>query len=249
MSDLVYQNYNNKCKGWVNPSNLFFGPEITGLTGYQSPAGSNTVVTIIGTNFYSYSVIRFGTFTPTTYFINSTLLSFYVPSTLTSGNFPVQVYNGSVGSNIVNYTIDMASGYWMINSGLNTNTITNTNPNGVQVSWLSRNGIILVSNTGETPGPYGTAENAISITNNMNWIKCDGGTNKNTTYLSLPNGTMYIGRELTVKSISGDVYSGTLNVIIPLSGNGYQSLITQEGSWVTLINTNGSNWEIMQQGS
>jgi hypothetical protein len=124
MSDLVYQNYNNKCKGWVNPSNLFFGPQITTLTSYQSPAGSNTVVSIVGANFFSYSVVRFGTFTPTVYFINSTLLSFYVPNTLTSGTFPVQVCNGSVCSNIVNYTIDNASGFWISNG---SGTISNSN--------------------------------------------------------------------------------------------------------------------------
>lgn len=249
MPDLVSQNYNNKCLGWVKPSNLFFGPEITGLTGFQSPAGSNTVVTIIGTNFYSYSVIRFGTFTPTTFFINSTLISFYVPSTLSSGTYPVQVYNGSVGSNIVNYTIDMSSGYWMLNVDSNTGTISNTNSNGVQVSWLSRNGITLVSNTGISPGSYGTNETPFYITDKMNWIKCDGGINKNNIFLSLPFGTNYIGRELTIKSISGDVYSQLSDIIIPFLGNGYQSLITQEGNSVTLINVDGRNWEIMQQNS
>jgi hypothetical protein len=248
MSDLVYQNFNNRCQGWVNPSNLFFGPEIISLTGYQSPAGSNTVISIVGSNFFSYSIIRFGTFTPTVYFINSTLLSFYIPNTLFPGTYPVQVCNGSVCSNIVNYTIDMSSGYWMINVGGNTNTISNTNQNGVQISWLTRNGIIPVSNSGSTPGPFGTAITAFPITDTMNWISVDGGGNPD-TFLQLPAGTIYIGRELTIKSISGNVKSKSVN-IIPFSGSlAHQELITSHLSWVTIINKNGTLWEIMQTGS
>ena len=29
MSNLVYQNYSNKCKGWTNPSSISLGPQIT----------------------------------------------------------------------------------------------------------------------------------------------------------------------------------------------------------------------------
>ena len=117
MSNLVFQNYNNRCNGWTNPSDLFFGPHIDFLSGYQSPAGSSTVVSINGTNFFSYSTIRFGTFSPTVYFVNSNILQFYVPSTLSSGTFPVQVFNGSGPSNSVNYTIDtVLTSYWTVNS-------------------------------------------------------------------------------------------------------------------------------------
>ena len=131
MSDLVYQNYNNRCQGWSAPSSLT-GPQINSLSGYQSPAGSSTVVSISGVNFFSYSTIRFGTFTPTTYFINSNIIQFYIPNTLSSGTFPVQVFNGSIPSNIVTYTIDNASGYWMFNS--NNGTISNSNSSIVDPS-------------------------------------------------------------------------------------------------------------------
>ena len=87
MSDLVYQNYNNKCQGWVNPNDISFAPQIISLSSYQSPSGSSTVVSINGLNFYSYSTISFGTFTPTVYFVNSNILQFYVPNTLSSGTF------------------------------------------------------------------------------------------------------------------------------------------------------------------
>ena len=106
MSNLVYQNYSNKCKGWTNPSSISLGPQITSLSEYHSPAGSTTIVTINGYNFYSYSQIVFGTFNPTTYFINSTILQFYIPSNLTYGIYPIQVFNGAIASNIVTYTID-----------------------------------------------------------------------------------------------------------------------------------------------
>ena len=93
MSDLVFQNYNNRCKGWTNPSSITFGPQIDSLSGYYSPAGSTTLVSINGQNFFSYSTISFGTYSPTVYFINSNILQFYVPSTLNSGTLPVQVFN------------------------------------------------------------------------------------------------------------------------------------------------------------
>jgi len=249
MSDLVYQNYNNRCQGWVNPSNLFFGPEIISLTGYQSPAGSNTVVSIIGSNFFSYSIIRFGTFTPTVYFINSTLLSFYIPNTLNSGTYPVQVCNGSTCSNIVNYTIDNASGYWMLNSGGNTNTITNTNPNGVQISWLSRGAPYIIND-----GEYNTPATAYQIPNNVNWIICNSNS---VIYVELPSGIQYVGREITFKKTNpngpisgnlGEVFSTTSTVSLLQDSPiyfGNEILLAGSGNWATLV-YNGNFWFIMQ---
>lgn len=245
MSDLIYQNYSNKCKGWVNPSNLFFGPEIISLTGYQSPSGSNTVVSIIGTNFFSYSIIRFGTFTPTVYFINSTLLSFYVPNTLTSGTFPVQVCNGSVCSNIINYTIDNASGYWLLNSN---GTISNTNSNGgISVSWLSRGSPLELFNN-VAPGPYNPSS-PYKLADNVNWIICDGGGLP--IYIELPSGNSYNGREIMFKSITinSNIISTTTN-IKTLDGSTITNLIvsaTTSGNWSTLVyNASQNAWIIMQ---
>ena len=110
MSNLVYQNYSNKCKGWTNPSSISLGPQITSLSDYHSPAGSTTIITINGYNFYSYSQIVFGILNPTVYFINSTILQFYIPTNLTYGIYPVQVFNGAIGSNIVTYTLDDTNG-------------------------------------------------------------------------------------------------------------------------------------------
>jgi hypothetical protein len=139
MSDLVYQNYNSKCRGWVNPDSIVFGPQITGLSGYQSPSGFNTLVAVSGNYFFSYSTISFGTYKPTVYFVNSNSLEFYIPNSLTSGTYPVQVFNGSVGSNIVNYTIDNASGFWSLDS---SGSIFNTNKNSLTGGGLSVQGVI-----------------------------------------------------------------------------------------------------------
>jgi hypothetical protein len=226
MSDLVYQNYNNKCKGWVNPSSLSYAPQINSLSGYYSPAGSTTLVSINGSNFYSYSKIAFGTFNPTVYFINSNIIQFYVPNTLSSGTFPVQVFNGTTGSNSVNYTIDNASGYWLINAN---STITNTNTNSVSVSSLSRGAPITITSS-------------YSIQNTDNWIICNG---TGTIVITLPTSTP--GRELMFKNISNfDVLSTTLN-ISPLNGGVLNNIILPGGigKWVTLV-SNGTNWIVMQ---
>lgn len=253
MSDLVYQNYNNRCKGWTPPSSLT-GPQINSLSGYQSPAGSSTVVSISGVNFFSYSTILFGTFTPTTYFINSNIIQFYIPNTLSSGTFPVQVFNGSIPSNIVTYTIDNASGYWLLNPG---GSISNTNSNGVQVSWLSRGAPVTLDNSQRDF----TLSNPYIVPNNVNWIICsDQEGSGDSFYIQLPSGTIYDGREITIKTLgSGNVLTSngkTLSpsIIVPFDGSNAQNIIVlgeknEERYWSTLVYdayTDGGVWEIMQ---
>ena len=163
MSDLVFQNYNNRCKGWTNPSSITFGPQIDSLSGYYSPAGSTTLVSINGQNFFSYSTISFGKYRPTVYFINSNILQFYVPSTLNSGTNTVYVVNGSVYSNPVNYTIDNASGYWLLNSN---GSISNTNTN--QSSLVS-----IGSLTRGAPTTIISIMSPYTILKWDNWIICN----------------------------------------------------------------------------
>jgi hypothetical protein len=242
MADFVYQNYKTRCQGWVNPSNLSYGPEISGLSSYQSPAGSSTVVVIYGSNFFSYSTIRFGTFTPTVYFVNSNILQFYVPNTLNSGTFTVQVCNGSVCSNSVNYTIDNASGYWLLNGGNITNT-NNTSSGGVIVSWLSRGAPVTINST-DYP-----VSNPYPVPTNVNWIICD--TTSGDVYITLPNILEYTGREVMIKRLgSNSVISSTINI------TSFDNLSTtniimnstspsSNYSWVTLV-FNGANWLTMQ---
>ena len=231
MSGLLFQNYSNKCNGWTNPTNLYFGPNIVSLSGYYSPAGSTTLVSISGANFFSYSIISFGTYNPTVYFINSNNIQFYVPSTLNSGTYPVQVFNGSVGSNIVNYTIDNASGYWILNGN---GSISNTNTNSlVSVTSLSRGAPITIT------GAY-------TLPNNVNWIICNT-TGGNVT-ITLPSGSLYIGRELMLKNIgTNKVISNVANIIVPINTDTPTTIILPDtaGAWATIV-YNGNLWITMQ---
>jgi hypothetical protein len=233
MSNSDYQNYKAKCQGWSSPS-TGFGPNISNLTSYYSPAGSTNLISINGTNFFSYSTVSFGTYKPIPYFINSNIIQFYVPSSLNSGTYTVQVFNGSIPSNSVNYTIDNASGYWLLNSaGGITNTNT-TNAALVSVSAFAR-------------GPPITIDANYTVPYNVNWIICNSAS---TIEITLPGGTLYAGREVMIKSINnGAVVSpALLNNIISLDGSTFGNTIiaaSSKGKWVTLV-SDGTWWYIMQ---
>lgn len=234
MSDLVFQNYNNKCQGWTNPANLVFGPQIISLTGYYSPAGSTTLISIFGSYFYSYSVISFGTYQPTTYFVNSTTIQFYVPYTLNAGTYPVQVFNGSTGSNVVNYTIDNASGYWLLNS---SGSISNTNVGGTNSSVVSLTALA-------RGAPINVTTSTYTVPNNINWVICNYSSG--TLVITLPSGTQYTGREITIRNITTNaVNSSSANV--SLNGIVSNSLLPTgiKGTWVTLV-YDGTNWIVLQ---
>jgi hypothetical protein len=231
MSDLVFQNYNNRCKGWTNPSTLNFGPQIDSLSGYFSPAGSTTLVSINGQNFFSYSTISFGTYNPTVYFINSNILQFYVPSTLNSGTLPVQVFNGSVQSNSVNYIIDNASGYWLLNSNGSISNTNTTQSSLVSIGSLSR-------------GAPKTIIGNYTILKSDNWIICNSSS---IITIILPSGTDNIGRELMFKNIGSNTVISSSSNITSLDGTTTttQILSGTAGQWATLV-YDGSNWNIMQ---
>jgi hypothetical protein len=161
-------------------------------------------------------------------------LEFYVPNTLSSGTFPVQVFNGSTGSNIVTYTIDNASGYWLLNSN---NNISNTNSSGVVATWVSRGSPVILGNS------YNSSSNAYTVPNNVNWFISDASTN---VYINLPTGTQYPGRELMFKSINGTILA-TSSIIQPLAGgSNTNTIVSVSGKWVTLVsNSDASVWYVM----
>lgn len=234
MSDLVYQNYNNRCRGWTNPSNVVFGPQIGSLSSYYSPSGSTNLISITGSYFFSYSSLSFGTTNPSIYFINSNNIQFYVPTTLTPGTYTVQVFNGSIGSNIVNYTIDNSYSYWISNSN---NTISNSNSSLVSVTSLSRG------------APFTITESNYTVPDNLNWFICNSAS---TITITLPYGSSYNGREIMFKNISANLvisnnnnisYDGetTTTTILP-SANIYEAY-----PWTTLVyNYNNNIWISMQ---
>ena len=230
------------CQGWVNPSNNFFGPQINSLSSYYSPAGSSTIVSIIGTNFYSYSTITFGTYAPTVYFINSLQMDFYIPNTLTAGTYPIQVFNGSFASNIVNYTIDNASGYWLLNAN---NSISNTNANGLSVKGtVSVNGglltpLLIISANGQTVSPnYSGGFIEIPTLNpgvsNINIFSASffGSSSPNAT-LTIYNGSP---NSVTINSTS--------NFITATGGSSALTYTLLSNSIIRLY-SNGINWIVL----
>jgi hypothetical protein len=109
MSGLVYGNNANRCVGWSNNPPLV-GPYIASLSGYLSIYGYTSIITIFGNNFRSYSVVKFGPYVPTTQFLNSSQISFYVPTTAPAGTYSVQVFNDTFGSNVVTFDITNING-------------------------------------------------------------------------------------------------------------------------------------------
>ena len=253
--DLVAPLYNfNKCQGWPNPNNQVFGPKIISLSSFYCPAGSTTLISINGENFYTYSSVSFGTYNPTVFFINSNILQFYVPPTLNHGTYTVQVFNGSFPSNIVSFTIDNASGYWLLQP---SGTITNTNANGmIEAQSLSRGPPM---NINETTHIY-------IVPKHVNWIICYNDNKPTDFTIQLPQTDYFVGREIMIKSVwnannttitsSPTIYSAQNNIVpfdgvSPLLspyGTNNNIIITGENKaskWVTMV-FDGYYWQITQ---
>lgn len=117
-----------QCRGYAN-SLPVIAPIITGLSTTSSILGTTTIVTIFGENFRNYSTVYFGTtlINNVTYF-SSGQLSFYVPAVSTPGAYPIQVFNDTLASNIVFFTVDNSVGFW--NQDHATGSITNNNSSG-----------------------------------------------------------------------------------------------------------------------
>ena len=133
------------CQGWANPNTNYTTPTISSLSGTSSPVGGNTLVAVFGTNFKLYSTIKFGTYTPNIIFISSNQIDFYIPNFAISGINPVQVFNDIYGSNVVEYTLEQAIGFWYLSPSY-SNVISNSNNGG-----LSINGPIIIDNVPSTP--------------------------------------------------------------------------------------------------
>lgn len=120
-------------KGWSNP-NSAVAPTITGLSTNKSHATLLTIVAIVGSNFRPYSSIRFGLFRPDIIFINSDHIEFYVPTIISKpATYTIQVFNGGNGSNVVNYQVDDALNYWILDSEINKLKITDKSINGLEI--------------------------------------------------------------------------------------------------------------------
>ena len=121
-------------RGWSNP-NSAVAPTITGLSTNKSHATLLTIVAIVGTNFRPYSSIRFGLFRPDIIFINSEHIEFYVPTIISKpATYTIQVFNGGNGSNVVNYQVDDALNYWILDSEINKLKINDKSINGLEIN-------------------------------------------------------------------------------------------------------------------
>lgn len=114
-------------RGWTNPNATISSPTITALSSDKGAATLEIIVAIIGTNFRPYSTIKFGNYTPQSIFINSELIEFYVPLYVNKGQYPIQIYNGKVGSNIFTFQVDDAVNFW----GLDIHNQIYNNSNGL----------------------------------------------------------------------------------------------------------------------
>jgi len=179
------------CQGWSNPNMNYATPTIAYLSGTYSPAGSTTLVAIFGSNFRLYSTIQFGTYTPTMIFINSGQINFYVPSSAPSGNNPVQVFNDTNGSNTVEYTIDIAQGFWFLDPTY-SDVITNSNSGGLSIEGPIQINNTIDSNSGSTiVGNLVFNNNSITGNQNIQWFNSasmtayfDTGTNQETVFIT-----------------------------------------------------------------
>lgn len=109
MSGLLYSNGGKRCAGWSDslPS---LAPTITSLSSYLSLYGYQSIITIFGTNFRTYSLVRFGTYSLSVSFFNTNQISFYVPQSAQPGTYSVQVVNDTIPSNSVSLDITNING-------------------------------------------------------------------------------------------------------------------------------------------
>ena len=154
-----------QCRGYAN-SLPNVAPFISGLSTTSSILGATTIVTIFGENFRNYSTVYFGTtLISNVTFFSSGQLSFYVPAIATVGTYPIQVFNDTLGSNIVYFTIDNSVGFW--NQHPATGAITNNNATG----GININGQLTVSgqiyNTATQPAPT----NSSTIVPTTAWVQ------------------------------------------------------------------------------
>lgn len=106
------------------------GPIIYSLSSTYSIAGATSVIAINGVNFREYSMVKFGNIDLNPLFINSSLLTFYVPRDLEPGTYCVFVNNDILYSNSIDYTLDESSGFWEL---LENHDIKPTNSGNVRM--------------------------------------------------------------------------------------------------------------------
>jgi hypothetical protein len=133
-------------------------------------------------------------------FINSQQIDFYMPTSALPGNYPVQVFNDTTGSNVIEYTIYNTPGLWYQSPG-NSDIISNSNTNGLLV-----NGPIIIN----------SAENNNNDTNIGNIVFNNSiASSSSDQSISWPN---YSTAKITANS-NGILINGNLKVTGTITGN------------------------------
>ena len=184
------------CQGW-NPPNNLYAPTISYLSSIYSPAGSTTLVAIFGTNLKLYTIIKFGSYTPTMIFISSQQIDFYRPSSALYGNYPVQVFNDTVGSNVVEYTIYNTPGLWYQNP-TNSDIISNSNTDGLVV-----NGPIVINSAANSTGYTNIGDLVFNDAYNSQTISWPGYSSS--TITSDSTGILITGNLTVTNTIYGTI--------------------------------------------
>jgi len=109
MSGLIYSNGGKRCVGWSD-SLPTLAPTITSLSSYLSIFGYQSIITIFGTNFRSYSLVRFGNYSLSVSYFNTNQISIYVPQNAAPGTYSIQVVNDDISSNYILYDITNING-------------------------------------------------------------------------------------------------------------------------------------------
>jgi hypothetical protein len=109
MSGLLYSNGGKRCAGWSDnlPS---LAPTITSLSSHLSIYGYQAIVTVFGTNFRTYSIVRFGNYSLSVSFFSTNQISFYIPLNASPGTYSVQVVNDTLTSNYLLFDITNLNG-------------------------------------------------------------------------------------------------------------------------------------------
>lgn len=163
------------CSSFIGNKYPIISPYITSLSSNYSVVGSTTLLTLFGSNFRDFSVIRFGTTDIVTIFISSSQLSFYIPTSYSAGTYPIQVFNDNFGSNVMDFTIDDNGNFWQLSDF--DFSIFNTNEGGVNMGKNSVNAKYFQSNSTPAVSLF-TSENILypihrSITDFSNVYKID----------------------------------------------------------------------------
>lgn len=239
--------------GWAQLS-LGGPPTIVALSNTESPAGATVLIAVTGLNFFTYSTVRFADLSPTTFFINSNLLEFYVPRSLVPGRYPLQVFNDTRGSNIVSFPLMTATNFFQLS--VSTGNIENTNPSGlVRVHALARTLSWLPASATVSTTPYVVESSDTFVLTPVS---------STAFYVSLPQSSgvdasslaALEGREITFKTFGAAIYTAvgqisaaSIKVVVSLTSPTASSTILPAvpGAWVTLVFS--QNYWFAVQGS